>query len=188
VGGPGWGSQERCCEPQQPGSGCRCRASSGVCYREAPSRFSTASDATWIFRSKRRVASRTQTWRRSASWSSSRSPWPCSTREAVSKSFAAQDGTSLLRGEVAHGKAYGAPALGLGSRALFARAQQQAYFIGAVNTLARGALVPVPGGVLIRDRDGRLLGAVGVSGDISDNDEACAVAGIEAAGLTAETG
>ena len=55
-----------------------------------------------------------------------------------------------------------------------------------MNTLARGALVPVPGGVLIRDRDGRLLGAVGVSGDISDNDEACAVAGIEAAGLTAE--
>ena len=103
------------------------------------------------------------------------------------KSFAAQDGTSLLRGEVAHGKAYGALALGFGSRALFARARQQAYFIGAVNTLARGALVPVPGGVLIRDGD-RLLGAVGVSGDSSDNDEACAVAGIEAAGLTAETG
>ena len=57
-----------------------------------------------------------------------------------------------------------------------------------MNTLARGALVPVPGGVLIRDRDGRLLGAVGVSGDTSDNDEAGAVAGIEAAGLTAETG
>jgi uncharacterized protein GlcG (DUF336 family) len=91
------------------------------------------------------------------------------------------------RGKDGRAAAYGALALGFGWRALFGRAQQQAYFIGAVNTLARGALVPVPGGVLIRDGD-RLLGAVGVSGDSSDNDEACAVAGIEAAGLTAETG
>ena len=104
------------------------------------------------------------------------------------KAFAAQDGTSLLRAEVAHGKAYGALALGIGSRAIFKRAQEQAYFVGAVNALAQGALVPVPGGVLIRDGDGRLLGAVGISGDTSDNDEACAVAGIEAAGLTPDAG
>ena len=104
------------------------------------------------------------------------------------KAFAAQDGTSLLRAEVAHGKAYGALALGIGSRAIFKRAQEQAYFVSAVNTLAQGALVPVPGGVLIRDGDGRLLGAVGISGDTSDNDEACAVAGIEAAGLTPDVG
>ena len=103
------------------------------------------------------------------------------------KASAAQDGTSLLRGEVAHGKAYGALALGLGSRALFQRAQEQAYFIGAVNTLAQGRLVPVPGGVLIQD-GGVLLGAVGVSGDASDNDEICAIAGIEAAGLKANAG
>ena len=103
------------------------------------------------------------------------------------KASAAQDGTSLLRSEIAHGKAYGALALGMGSRALFQRAQEQAYFIGAVNTLAQGRMVPVPGGVLIQS-GGVLLGAVGVSGDTSDNDEACAIAGIEAAGLKANPG
>src|SRR3954463_10304534 len=103
----------------------------------------------------------------------------------VLKIAAAQDGTSLMRAEIAHGKAYGALALGMGSRALFQRAQEQAYFIDAVNTMAKGALVPVPGGVLIQDASGALLGAVGVSGDSSDNDEICAVAGIEAAGLKA---
>ncbi|MBI5261291.1 MAG: heme-binding protein [Bradyrhizobium sp.] len=103
------------------------------------------------------------------------------------KIAAAQDGTSLLRAEVAHGKAYGALAMGMGSRALFQRAQEQAYFINAVNTLAQGRLVPVPGGVLIQEGS-TLLGAVGISGDTSDNDEACAVAGIEAAGLKAKAG
>jgi uncharacterized protein GlcG (DUF336 family) len=104
------------------------------------------------------------------------------------KVSAAQDGTSLLRGEIAHGKAYGALAMGMGSRALFQRAQEQAYFINAVNTLAQGRMVPVPGGVMILDDNGTLLGAVGVSGDTSDNDEICAVAGIEAAGLKANAG
>jgi len=60
--------------------------------------------------------------------------------------------------------------------------------VDAVNTLARGALVPVPGGVLINDKSGALLGAIGISGDVSDSDEAAAVAGIEAAGLVAVTG
>jgi uncharacterized protein GlcG (DUF336 family) len=103
------------------------------------------------------------------------------------KASAAQDGTSLMRGEIAHGKAYGALAMGMGSRALFQRAQEQAYFVSAVNSLAQGRLVPVPGGVLI-PQDGVLLGAVGVSGDTSDNDEICAIAGIEAAGLKANAG
>ena len=103
------------------------------------------------------------------------------------KASAAQDGTSLLRGEIAHGKAYGALAMGLGSRALFQRAQEQAYFVSAVNTLAQGRMVPVPGGVLIQ-QGSVLLGAVGISGDTSDNDEACAIAGIEAAGLNANPG
>ena len=103
------------------------------------------------------------------------------------KASAAQDGTSLLRGEVAHGKAYGALALGMGSRALFQRAQEQPYFVSAANTLAQGRLVPVPGGVLIQD-GGVLLGAVGISGDTSDNDEICAITGIEAAGLKANAG
>jgi uncharacterized protein GlcG (DUF336 family) len=104
------------------------------------------------------------------------------------KVTAAQDGTSLMRAEIAHGKAYGALAMGMGSRALFQRAQEQAYFVGAVNALAQGRLVPVPGGVLIMDGSTTLLGAVGVSGDTSDNDEACAIAGIEAAGLKANAG
>ena len=103
------------------------------------------------------------------------------------KITAAQDGTSLMRAEIAHGKAYGALALGMGSRALFQRAQEQAYFVSAVNTMAKGQLVPVPGGVLIQNGT-TLLGAVGVSGDTSDNDEICAIAGIEAAGLKANPG
>ena len=103
------------------------------------------------------------------------------------KASAAQDGTSLMRGEIAHGKAYGALAMGMGSRALFQRAQEQAYFISSVNTLAQGRMVPVPGGVLIQ-QGAVLLGAVGVSGDTSDNDEICAIAGIEAAGLKPNAG
>ena len=104
------------------------------------------------------------------------------------KASAAQDGTSLMRGEIAHGKAYGALAMGMGSRAIFTRAQEQPFFIDAANTLARGAMIPVPGGVLFHDASGALLGAIGISGDTSDNDEICAVAGIEAAGLKASTG
>lgn len=99
-----------------------------------------------------------------------------------------QDGTSQVRPKIAHGKAYGAYSLGLGSRALFERAKVEPFFIQAMNSLCDGALVPVPGGVLIRDKDGALLGAVGVTGDTSDNDELCAVAGIEAAGFVADTG
>ena len=104
------------------------------------------------------------------------------------KASESQDGTSLIRPKVAHGKAYGAYAVGMGSRALFERAKAEPFFIQSVNSLCDGALVPVPGGVLIRDQDGNLLGAVGVTGDISDNDEICAVAGIEAAGFVADTG
>ena len=98
-----------------------------------------------------------------------------------------EDGTSNLRAEIAQGKAKGAVAMGLGSRALFNRAQEQPYFITAMNALNGGDLVPVPGGVLIR-QNGTLLGAIGITGDSSDNDEACAVAAIEAQGLTAEPG
>ncbi|OED36931.1 glcg protein [Chromatiales bacterium (ex Bugula neritina AB1)] len=99
-----------------------------------------------------------------------------------------QDGTSLLRPKIAHGKAHGAIAMGIGSRALFERAKGEPFFVQSVNALSDGALVPVPGGVLVRDNDGNLLGAVGVTGDLSDNDETCAVAGIEAAGFVADTG
>lgn len=98
------------------------------------------------------------------------------------------DGVSQMRWRIAQGKANAAIQLGMGSRALMVRAEQQAYFIQAMNGLADGAFVPVPGGVLIRDADGTLLGAVGVSGDTSDNDEIAALAGIAAASLIGETG
>ncbi|MEM0937912.1 MAG: heme-binding protein [Pseudomonadota bacterium] len=98
-----------------------------------------------------------------------------------------EDGTSNLRAEIAQGKAKGAVAMGLGSRALFNRAQEQPFFISAMNALNGGSLVPVPGGVLIR-KNGDLIGAIGITGDSSDNDEACAVAAIEGMGLTAEPG
>jgi len=104
------------------------------------------------------------------------------------KSFAAQDGTSLKRGEIALAKANGAVAMGMGSRALMNRAEQQAYFIITAAAAIGGSLVPVPGGVLIKDGAGKLLGAIGVSGDTSDNDEAAAIAGIKAAGLVADAG
>jgi uncharacterized protein GlcG (DUF336 family) len=104
------------------------------------------------------------------------------------KTLEREDGASLMRPEIAYGKAYGAIAMGLGSRALFERAQQQSTFINAMNVLARGALVPVPGGVLIRNEGGTIVGAVGITGDTSDNDEACAVAGISAAGFMPDTG
>jgi len=103
------------------------------------------------------------------------------------KAFAAQDGTSWKRGEIALGKANGALALGMGSRALMKRAETQPYFIAAAGAAIGGALIPVPGGVLIKS-DGVVIGAVGISGDTSDNDEAAALAGIAAAGLEAETG
>jgi len=99
-----------------------------------------------------------------------------------------EDGVSTLRPRIAQGKANAAIAMGMGTRALMARAEQQAYFIQAVNGLAEGNFVPVPGGVLIRNETGVLLGAVGISGDTSDNDEAVAVHGITAADLVSETG
>ena len=97
-----------------------------------------------------------------------------------------EDGSSIKRFEIAFGKAHGALSLGMGSRSIMGRAEQQPYFIAAVTSAVGGALVPVPGGVLVRDPEGGLLGAVGVTGDTSDNDEAAAVAGIESAGLTAQ--
>jgi uncharacterized protein GlcG (DUF336 family) len=98
------------------------------------------------------------------------------------------DGSSRMRPDIARGKANGAIALGIGSRAIFKRAQEQPFFVQAMNALADGVLVPVPGGVLIRDEKGGIVGAVGITGDTSDNDEICAVAGIEAVGLVADPG
>ena len=98
-----------------------------------------------------------------------------------------EDGCAQLRPKVAHGKANAAIGLGMGTRALMNRAEQQAYFVQAVNGVLGGDMVPVPGGVLIRTTEGELVGAVGISGDTSDNDEAAALSGIAAAGLMAQT-
>ena len=87
-----------------------------------------------------------------------------------------------MRFQIAFGKAHGALALGIGSRALMNRAEQQPYFIAAATAAIGGALVPVPGGLLILDPDPRTVAAVCVSGDRSDNDEAAPVAGIRPVG------
>jgi uncharacterized protein GlcG (DUF336 family) len=101
--------------------------------------------------------------------------------------FERQDGSSNMRFQIAFGKAHGALALGVGSRALMERAESHAYFVTAAAAAIGGALIPVPDGVLVRSSD-QTIGAVGVTGDTSDNDERAAVAGIEAAGLRAVTG
>jgi uncharacterized protein GlcG (DUF336 family) len=102
------------------------------------------------------------------------------------KAFERQDGASPGRFGIAHGKAYGSVMLGLPGGAQMKRAEDQAYFMAAVNGVFGGAVVPVPGGVLLRDAEGRILGAVGVTGDTSDNDAEAALAGIAAAGLAGE--
>jgi uncharacterized protein GlcG (DUF336 family) len=104
------------------------------------------------------------------------------------KALLSEDGTSLKRAEIAMGKAYGALSLGVGSRAIHKMALDRAYFVAAASHVVGGQLVPVPGGVLIKDPQGRILGAVGVSGDTSDNDEIAAAAGIEAAGFEFDAG
>lgn len=95
-----------------------------------------------------------------------------------------EDGSSNNRFEIAYGKAYGALALGVGSRSLMARAEQQPYFINSAAAAIGGKLIPVPGGVLVKDETGTIVGCVGVSGDTSDNDELAAISGIKAASLT----
>ena len=94
----------------------------------------------------------------------------------------------MLRPQISAGKAYGALAVGAGSRWLNAQAAERPHFLEGLNGVAGGKIVPVPGGVLVRDASGDIIGAVGISGDTSDNDEICAIAGIEAAGFTADAG
>jgi 3-hydroxyisobutyrate dehydrogenase len=102
--------------------------------------------------------------------------------------FRREDRSGIMRHDIAVGKAWGALGMGFGSRELSARASKQPMFITALMAVSAGRLVPVPGGVLIKDAAGEIVGSVGVSGDTSDHDERCGVAGIEAAGLTAMTG
>ena len=102
--------------------------------------------------------------------------------------FKREDKSGILRFDIAYGKAWGALGMGFGSRELAARAGKNPLFFGVLATVSQGRLVPVPGGVLVKDAGGAVLGAVGISGDVSDKDEACAIAGIEAAGLKAAAG
>lgn len=102
------------------------------------------------------------------------------------QAFEREDGAAPGRFAIAHGKAYGSVMLGMAGTAQMARAEAQAYFMAAVNGVYGGQVVPVPGGVLVRGADGAVTGAVGVTGDTSDNDAIAALAGIEAAGLQGE--
>ena len=102
------------------------------------------------------------------------------------QAFERADGASPGRFAIAHGKAHGAIMLGMAGTAQMSRAEDQAYFIAAVNGVFGGQVIPVPGGILVRGRKGEVIGAVGVTGDTSDNDAAAGLAGIEGAGLQGE--
>lgn len=100
--------------------------------------------------------------------------------------FEREDGAAPGRFEIARGKAYGAVMLGMPGSAQMARAEAQAYFMAAVNGAYGGKVIPVPGGVLVL-QNGAVVGAVGVTGDTSENDAAVAVAGVAAAGFEASS-
>jgi uncharacterized protein GlcG (DUF336 family) len=95
-----------------------------------------------------------------------------------------QDEAGFVRVDVAHGKAWGVVAMSVSSRTLEKRALERPHFFQALSNL--GPMMPVPGGVLVRNQAGKILGGVGISGDTSDNDEIVAIAGVEAAGFLAD--
>jgi uncharacterized protein GlcG (DUF336 family) len=99
-----------------------------------------------------------------------------------------EDNSGILRPQIAIGKAWGALGMGRGTRELAARALAHPGFYTALASLSEGRMVPVPGGVLIQNPGGDVVGSVGISGDLPDNDEKCATAGIEQAGLIAQPG
>jgi len=99
--------------------------------------------------------------------------------------FKREDKSSLLRGDIASGKAWGSLGMGTSTRTLGERAAGNPSFFGALSDLSGGKILTSPGGVLVQDTEGKTIGAVGASGDSGANDEACVIAGIEAAGLVA---
>jgi uncharacterized protein GlcG (DUF336 family) len=101
------------------------------------------------------------------------------------KALQREDGASMIRQQIATAKAWGAVNMGVSSRSLAGVAAQRPDFMNALIDVADGKIMPVPGGVLIRDAENQLIGAVGISGDVSDQDERCAIAGIEAVGFFA---
>ena len=102
--------------------------------------------------------------------------------------FKREDGAGIVRFDIAFGKAWGALGMGFGTRELAQRAAKAPTFVTALAAISQGRMVPSPGGVLIVDAERTVIGAVGISGDIGHNDEASAVAGIEAVGLIAVAG
>jgi uncharacterized protein GlcG (DUF336 family) len=102
--------------------------------------------------------------------------------------FKREDGASFLRFDIAYGKAWGALGMGFGTRELAERAAKFPTFVTALTAASQGRIIPSPGGVLILGADGEFAGAVGISGDSGDNDEVCAIAGIEAVGFSARPG
>jgi uncharacterized protein GlcG (DUF336 family) len=102
--------------------------------------------------------------------------------------FKREDRSGILRFDIAFGKAWGALGMGFPTRTLDQRAERHPVFFQMVAAASQGRFIAAPGGVLIRDAGGDIIGAVGISGDSSDKDEVCAVAGIATAGLKADTG
>jgi uncharacterized protein GlcG (DUF336 family) len=100
--------------------------------------------------------------------------------------LARQDGASTLRPQIACGKAGGALALGVSSRKIADMAAERPSFIASLGPISPYGVIPAAGGIIVVDGNGKPIGAVGITGDLSDNDEACALAGIAAAGLTAQ--
>lgn len=96
-----------------------------------------------------------------------------------------EDGAGIVRFDIAYGKAWGSLGMGFGTRELTERAAKNPTFITVLASVSGGRMVPSPGGVLVVDAEGVVIGAVGISGDIGDNDEICAIAGIEKAGFRA---
>jgi len=102
--------------------------------------------------------------------------------------FQREDGAGFARFEIAYGKAWGALGMGFGTRELADRGARFPAFVAAISTATQGRMIPSPGGVLIMDKESEVIGAVGISGDVGDNDEACAIAGIESAAFSALPG
>jgi uncharacterized protein GlcG (DUF336 family) len=99
-----------------------------------------------------------------------------------------EDGAGILRPQIAHAKAWGCLGTGAGGAAGTRHATRDPAFFAALAAISDGRIASSRGGVLIRDTEGNLLGSIGVSGDRPENDEACAVAGVESVGLVADAG
>ena len=104
------------------------------------------------------------------------------------KALQREDGTTFLRPQIAFGKAWSSLSLGMASRKLFGMGEDRPMFMNSLINLSEQRMIPVPGGVLIKNEEGEVLGAIGITGDTSDNDEACAVAGVQAIGFIADSG